>query len=75
LLGSQNKLESRIAEIKEWMGRSGSGKLEFLLSYVYYRTGKLNQAKQAIEAASQKMSQSLAVDTIKKAIDDAVVGK
>ncbi len=75
LLGSQNKLESRIAEIKEWMGRSGSGKLEFLLSYVYYRTGKLNQAKQAIEAASQKMSQSLAVDTIKKAIDDAIVGK
>jgi tetratricopeptide (TPR) repeat protein len=75
MLGGQGKLESRIADIKEWLGRSGSGRLEFLLGYVYYRMGRLNQAKQAIEAASEKMPGSSAVDTIKKAIDDAIAGR
>jgi len=74
MLGGQNKLESRIADVKEWMGRSSSGKLEFLLSYVYYRTGRFEQAKQAIEAASKKMAQSSAVDAVKKAIYDAIAG-
>lgn len=75
MLGGQDKLEGRIADIKEWMGRSGSGRLEFLLGYVYYRTGRLGQAKQAIEAASEKMPQSSAVVAVKKAIDDAIAGQ
>jgi tetratricopeptide (TPR) repeat protein len=75
MLGGQGKLESRIADIKEWLGRSGSGRLEFLLGYVYYRMGRLDQAKQAIEVASEKMPGSSAVDTIKKAIDDAIAGQ
>ncbi len=44
MLGGQDKLDSRIADVKEWLGRSGSGKLEFLLGYVYYRMGRLEQA-------------------------------
>jgi tetratricopeptide (TPR) repeat protein len=75
MLGGQNKLESRIAEIKEWLGRSGSGKLEFLLGYVYYRMGRLGPAKQAIDSAYTKMPQSPAVVAVKKAIDDAIAGQ
>jgi tetratricopeptide (TPR) repeat protein len=75
MLGGENKLEDRIADIKEWLGRSGSGQLEFLLGYVYYRMGRLSQAKQAIDAASEKMSGSSAVDAVKKAIDDAIAGQ
>ncbi len=75
MLGGQDKLEGRIADIKEWLGRSGSGRLEFLLGYVYYRMGRLNQAKQAIEAASEKMPQSPAVDAVKRAIDDVIAGQ
>ncbi|MFB0552344.1 MAG: hypothetical protein ACETWQ_03420 [Phycisphaerae bacterium] len=75
MLGGENKLESRIAEIKEWMGRSGSTKLEFLLGYVYYRMGRLGPAKQAIDTASEKMPQSPALVAVKKAIDDAIAGQ
>ncbi|MFH1883113.1 MAG: hypothetical protein ABIL62_10430, partial [Planctomycetota bacterium] len=59
-------------DIKEWLGRSGSGRLEFLLGYVCYRMDRLSQAKKAIEAACEKMPQSPAVDAVKKAIDDAI---
>ncbi len=75
MLGGQNKLKGRIADIKEWLERSGSGRLEFLLGYVYYRMGRLGPAKQAIDAAYTKMPQSPAVDTVKKAIDDAIAGQ
>ena len=75
MLGGENKLESRIAEIKEWMGRSGSSQLEFLLGYVYYRMGRLGPAKQAIDSASTKMPQSPAMVAVKKAIDDAIAGQ
>jgi hypothetical protein len=75
MLGGENKLESRIADIKEWLGRSGSGRLEFLLGYVYYRMGRLNQAKQAIDSAYTKMPKSPAVAAVKKAIDDAIAGQ
>ena len=75
MLGGRDKLEGRIADIKEWLGRSGSTKLEFLLGYVYYRTGRLGPAKQAIEAAYTKMPQSPAVAAVKKAIDDAIAGQ
>jgi tetratricopeptide (TPR) repeat protein len=74
MLGGENKLESRIADIKEWLGRSGSGKLEFLLGYVYYRIGRLGPAQQAIDAAYAK-APSAAVIAVKKAVDDAFAGK
>ena len=75
MLGGENKIEDRIADIKEWLGRSGSGQLEFLLGYVYYRMGRLGQAKQAIDAASEKMPGSSAVDAVKRAINDAIAGQ
>ena len=75
MLGGENKLESRIADIKEWLGQSGSGKLEFLLGYVYYRIGRLGPAQQAIDAAYAKIPQSAAVAAVKKAVDDAIAGR
>jgi tetratricopeptide (TPR) repeat protein len=72
MLGGENKLESRIADIKEWLGRSDSAQLEFLLGYVCYRMGRLGQAKQAIDSAYTKMPQSSAVVAVKKVINDAI---
>jgi len=74
MLGGEDKLENRIADIKEWLGKSGSGQLEFLLGYVYYRMGRPGPAKQAINSASEKMPKSTAIDILKKAIDDKIAG-
>lgn len=71
LLGGQDKIARRLADIEQWYARSGSGQLQFLLSYVYYRMGRLTDAKRAIEAADQKMPQLPAVRTMKKTIDQA----
>ena len=72
LLGDRDKLEGRIADVKEWLKRSDAGELQFLLGYVYYQIGKLNEAKQAIDIAYEKKPQWPAVQVIKKAIDDAI---
>ncbi|MHC4540982.1 MAG: tetratricopeptide repeat protein, partial [Planctomycetota bacterium] len=71
LLGGQDKIARRLADIEQWYARSGSGQLQFLLSYVYYRMGRLAEAKRAIEAANQKMPQLPAVRTMKTAIEGA----
>jgi tetratricopeptide (TPR) repeat protein len=73
-LGGEHIIDSRIADIREWLGRSGSGKLEFLLGYVYYRIGRLGPAQQVIDAAYAKIP-SAAVITVKKAVDDALAGR
>jgi len=75
MLGGEKNLESRIADIKEWLERSGSVKLEFLLGYVYYRIGRPGPAQQAIDAAYSKIPQSAAVVAVKKAVDDALAGR
>jgi len=69
VLGGQDKLVGRIADVERWFQRSGSTELQLLLAYVYYRAGGLNHAKQAIDALYQKMPQSPAVRAIKAAID------
>jgi len=74
-LGGQHILGSRIADIKEWLLRSGSGQLDFILGYIYYRMGRLGPAQQAIDAAYAKMPRSAAVATVKKAVEDALTGK
>ncbi|MFC1794893.1 tetratricopeptide repeat protein, partial [Planctomycetota bacterium] len=70
MLGDQNKLAGRIADIEQWLARSGSSQLQFLLGYVYYRTGQLFKAKQAIDAAYGKTPESPAVQAMKIAIDN-----
>jgi len=69
-LGDGNKLAGRIADIEQWLARSGSSQLQFLLGYVYYRTGQLLKAKQAIDAAYEKTPESPAVQAMKITIDN-----
>ncbi len=75
IMGGQHIIDSRIADIREWLLRSGSGKLEFLLGYIYYRMGRLGPAQQALDTAYVKMPQSAAVAAVKKAVDDAIAGQ
>ena len=75
MLGGQNVLDKRIADIKEWQLRSGSGNLDFLLGYVYYRMGRLAPAQKAINSAYTKLPQSKAVAIVKKAVNDALAGQ
>ena len=71
MVGDRDMLESRIIDIKQWIGRSDSGKLQFLLGYIYYQMGRLQEAKYSIDAANEKLPDSPAVTALKKAIDKA----
>ena len=68
-IGDRDKIESRIADAEQWFKKSGAPELEFLLSYIYYRMGRLPQAKQAINGAVEKMPESTAAAALKKAIE------
>jgi len=68
-IGDRDKIESRIADAEQWLKRSGAPELEFLLSYMYYRLGRLPQARQAINEAVEKMPESTAAAALKKAIE------
>jgi tetratricopeptide (TPR) repeat protein len=71
VLGSDGKtLQDRIAEIEEWLARSGSAQLGFLLGYICYRTGDLTKAKLAIESAYVKMPESLSVLAVRAAVEE-----
>ena len=70
MLGDGNKLAGRIADIEQWLERSGSSQLQFLLGYVYYRTGQMLRAKQAIDAAYEKTPESPALQAMKITIDN-----
>jgi len=71
LLGGQEKVAQRLADVEQWYARSGSGQLQLLLSYVYYRTGNLTQARRAVDSAYEKMPELPAVRAMKTAIDGA----
>jgi tetratricopeptide (TPR) repeat protein len=71
LLGGRDKLTRRLADVELWYARSGSGQLQLLLGYVYYRTGDLTQARQAIDGAYEKMPELPAVRAMKTAIESA----
>jgi tetratricopeptide (TPR) repeat protein len=74
MVGDRDKVESRIADIEEWLEIRDSGELQFLLGYVYYQLGRAGEAKKAIDAAYEKLSDAPAVKTLKKAIDSAAAG-
>ena len=71
MAGDKDKVESRVADIKLWLEKSGSPDLQFLLAYVYYHMGRFIGAKEAIDAAYEKLPGSPAVIALKKAINDA----
>lgn len=71
MVGDKDILETRIADVEQWVEKNGTGELQFLLAYVYYQMGRLDRAKDNIESAHMKMLGSRAVATLRKAIDDA----
>jgi hypothetical protein len=73
MVGDRDKLESRVVDVEEWTKRSGAPELRFLLAYVYYQMGRPVPAKEAIDAAYEKMPQSSAVLALKKAIENSPI--
>jgi tetratricopeptide (TPR) repeat protein len=72
MVGDRDKLESRVVDVEEWVGRSGGApELQFLLAYVYYQMGRLQPAKEAIDVACEKMPDSSAALALKKVIEDS----
>lgn len=71
MVGDKDKLESRIANVEQWLDESGAAELQFLLGYVYYQMGRHAEAQEMINAAFEKMPESPAVVALKKAIADA----
>jgi len=86
ILGDQDTLEKRIVDAEQRLKISDAAELQFLLGYIYYQLGRLNEAKNAIDAAYQEISQPVnqvtrypdslkaAVSAVKKAIDSAAAG-
>jgi len=74
MVGDRDKLESRIADVEEWLKISKAPELQFLLGYVYFQMGRLERAKEAIDAAYEKLPDSPAVIALKRAIDSAAAG-
>jgi len=72
MIGDKDKLESRIAEVRQWLKKSDAAELHFLLGYVYYQMGRFRWAKGAIDAACEKMPQVPSVIVLKKAIYNAM---
>ncbi|MGA1979636.1 MAG: hypothetical protein ABSG99_03600 [Sedimentisphaerales bacterium] len=73
MVGGRDKLETRVADVEEWLGKSGAPELQFLLAYVYYQMDRPKPAKEAIDAAYKMMPQDPAVLALKKAIEDSPV--
>jgi tetratricopeptide (TPR) repeat protein len=70
IIGDKDTVENRILEAREWLDKSDSGELAFLMSYIYYQMDRMEFARQSIEAAVKKMPNSPAVAAMKKAIDE-----
>ncbi len=68
LIGNRDVFENRMIEITTWQQRSDSGELAFLMAYVFYHEGKIQQASAAIRKAEEKMPNSKATLILKRVI-------
>jgi tetratricopeptide (TPR) repeat protein len=70
MLGDRDKLDARIADLREWLKTSGRApELAFLLSYIYYQLDLAEPAKENIDIAYNGMAEEPAVLCLKKAIE------
>ncbi|MCJ7777473.1 MAG: hypothetical protein MUP16_04075 [Sedimentisphaerales bacterium] len=72
MVGGKDTLETRVADVEEWLKRANAPELYFLLAYVYYQMDKPQSAKEAIDAACEKMPDAQPVLVLKKAIEDCL---
>jgi len=75
MVGDIDKLETRVVDVEEWLERSNAAELQFLLAYVYYQMDRPERAKEAIDAAYEKMPMAPPVITLKKAIYEHINGE
>ena len=67
--GRSDIVATRIAELEQLLKKAPAAGLQFLLAYFYYRTGRLPEARQIINALYQEIPQSRATLALKMAID------
>jgi len=71
-MGGRDIIETRIAEIEEWIKKNDNPDLHFLVAYFYYRLDRLHKAQEHINAAKEKLPDVTVYDILKKIIDEAV---
>jgi hypothetical protein len=71
MVGDRDTLETRIADVERQLKKTDAPELNFLLGYVYYQIGRLNEAKKQAEFAYEKMPDVLAAEALKEAVDSA----
>jgi tetratricopeptide (TPR) repeat protein len=69
MVGDKDTLDTRVADVEEWLKKTDAPELYFLLAYVYYQMDKPQSAKEAIDAASEMMPDAQPVLVLKKAIE------
>lgn len=69
MIPDKDRLESRIADVKQWASKTESAELRFLLAYIYYQLGKTDLALEAIKFSAEKMPNSAPIETLKQAIE------
>jgi len=71
-IGNRNVVDMRTSELEQLLKKAPASGLQILTAYVYYRTGKLANAKQIINAVYQEMPNSRAAVALKLAIDSKI---
>ncbi len=71
LLGA-DMINKRVREIKERLSLVESAELEYVLAYVYYRTGDMKSAGAYMDAAYEELAMNEGVKALKAAIEGAV---
>jgi tetratricopeptide (TPR) repeat protein len=69
MIPDKDRLESRIADVKQWIQRTDSPELSFLLAYIYYQLDKIALATEAIDLAAGKIPDSVSVTALRQAIE------
>jgi tetratricopeptide (TPR) repeat protein len=69
LVGDAKDLNNKIAELNKWLQKSNAPGLGFLLGYVYYHTGRYNDAKKVMDIVAREMPNSTATVALKMAIN------
>jgi hypothetical protein len=68
-MGGRDVLESRLADVDKWAQESNYPDLHFLRAYFYYRIGRIEVAKEAINLAYEQLPDSSVVTALKAVVD------
>jgi len=69
MIPDKDRLNGRIGDIKQWIDKTNSAQLSFLLAYIYYQLDRLDLAVERIQFAQEQMPDSDVVKVLKQAIE------